>query len=441
MNILEIIEKKREKKELTKEEIEYFINGYVKEEIADYQIAALVMAIFLNGMTKQETTNLTIAMANSGEILDLSKLNKIIVDKHSTGGVGDKVSICLLPLVASIGVPVAKMSGRGLGFTGGTVDKMQSIPGYKTDIDINSFIQNVENIGISMISQTMNLAPADKKLYALRDSISCVESIPLIASSIMSKKIASGAEKIVLDVTVGKGAFMKNKEQAEELAKEMIEIGKLANKETICVLTNMDEPLGYTIGNNLEVIEAIEFLNGKMPEDLKKVVLELGSYMIKLAGLGDNLEENKIKMLDNIKNGKALKKFEEMVKNQGGDTEYLENTSKFPRAKYIEAIKAKQSGYIQEINAEEVGKVACNLGAGRIRKEDKIDNTVGVKLCKKVSYKVEVGEELAYIYANKIEKLQTAKKELEKIIKISNNKIEEKPTILEIYKYVVLQLM
>ena len=434
MNILEIIEKKREKKELTKEEIEYFINGYVKEEIADYQIAALVMAIFLNGMTKQETTNLTIAMANSGEILDLSKLNKIIVDKHSTGGVGDKVSICLLPLVASIGVPVAKMSGRGLGFTGGTVDKMQSIPGYKTDIDINSFIQNVENIGISMISQTMNLAPADKKLYALRDSISCVESIPLIASSIMSKKIASGAEKIVLDVTVGKGAFMKNKEQAEELAKEMIEIGKLANKETICVLTNMDEPLGYTIGNNLEVIEAIEFLNGKMPEDLKQVVLELGAYMIKLAGLGDNLEENKIKMLDNIKNGKALKKFEEMVKNQGGDTEYLENTSKFPRAKYIEAIKAKQSGYIQEINAEEVGKVACNLGAGRIRKEDKIDNTVGVKLCKKVSYKVEVGEELAYIYANKIEKLQTAKKELEKIIKISNNKIEEKPTILEIYK-------
>lgn len=434
MNILEIIEKKREKKELTKEEIEYCINGYVKEEIADYQIAALVMAIFLNGMTKQETTNLTIAMANSGEILDLSKLNKIIVDKHSTGGVGDKVSICLLPLVASIGVPVAKMSGRGLGFTGGTVDKMQSIPGYKTDIDINSFIKNVENVGISMISQTMNLAPADKKLYALRDSISCVESIPLIASSIMSKKIASGAEKIVLDVTVGKGAFMKNKEQAEELAKEMIEIGKLANKETICVLTNMDEPLGYTIGNNLEVIEAIEFLKGKMPEDLKKVVLELGSYMIKLAGLGDNLEENKIKMLDNIKNGKALKKFEEMVKNQGGDTEYLENTSKFPRAKYIEAIKAKQSGYIQEINAEEVGKVACNLGAGRIRKEDKIDNTVGVKLCKKVSYKVEVGEELAYIYANNIEKLQTAKKELEKIIKISNNKIEEKPTILEIYK-------
>ena len=267
MNILEIIEKKRDNKELTKEEIDFFVKGYTKEEIADYQAASLVMAIYLNGMTKQETTNLTLAMANSGEILDLSKLNKVIVDKHSTGGVGDKVSICLLPLVASLGVPVAKLSGRGLGFTGGTVDKMQSIPGYNTDIDMNSFVQNVENIGISMISQTMNLAPADKKLYALRDSISCVESIPLIASSIMSKKIASGAEKIVLDVTVGKGAFMKKMQDAEKLANEMIEIGKLANRETVCILTNMDEPLGYAVGNNLEVIEAIEFLeeiqNGK----------------------------------------------------------------------------------------------------------------------------------------------------------------------------------
>ena len=319
MNILEIIDKKKNKQELAKEEIEFFISAYVKEEIADYQAAALVMAIFLNGMTKEETTNLTIAMANSGEILDLSKLNKTIVDKHSTGGVGDKVSICLLPLVASLGVPVAKMSGRGLGFTGGTVDKMQSIPGYKTDIDIHNFIENVENIGISMISQTLNLAPADKKLYALRDSISCVESIPLIASSIMSKKIASGAEKIVLDVTVGNGAFMKNIEDAKMLANEMIEIGKLANRETVCILTNMDEPLGYMVGNNLEVIEAIQFLKGSMPEDLKQVVLELGSYMIKLAGLGNNLEENKLRMLEKINSGGAFNKFVEMVKNQYGD--------------------------------------------------------------------------------------------------------------------------
>ena len=235
MNILDIIEKKRDKKELSKEEIEYFIKGYTNNDIADYQAAALVMAIFLNGMTKRETTELTLAMAHSGEILDLSKLNEIIVDKHSTGGVGDKVSLILLPLVASLGVPVAKMSGRGLGFTGGTVDKLESIPGYRTDIDMNTFVENVEKIGISMISQTLNLAPADKKIYALRDSISCVESIPLIASSIMSKKIASGAEKIVLDVTVGSGAFMKDIESATNLANEMIEIGKLANRETICI--------------------------------------------------------------------------------------------------------------------------------------------------------------------------------------------------------------
>lgn len=434
MNILEIIEKKRDKKELTKEEIEYFVKGYVNEKIADYQAAALVMAIYLNGMTKQETTNLTLAMANSGEILDLSKLNKTIVDKHSTGGVGDKVSICLLPLVASLGCPVAKMSGRGLGFTGGTVDKMQSIPGYKTDIDMNNFVKNVENIGISMISQTMNLAPADKKLYALRDSISCVESIPLIASSIMSKKIASGADKIVLDVTVGNGAFMKNMQEAEKLANEMIEIGKLADRETVCILTNMNEPLGYAVGNNIEVIEAIEFLKGKMPEDLKKVVLELGSYMIKLAGLGDNLEENKMKMLENINNGKAFNKFVEMVKNQGGDISYLEDTEKFSKAKFIEPIKSKKQGYIQEINAEEVGKIACNLGAGRIRKEDKIDYTVGIKLCKKVSEKVSQGDDLAYIYANDVEKLQEAKQKLEKIIKIDKDKIEQEPTIFGICK-------
>lgn len=429
MNILEIIEKKRDKKELEKEEIEYFINGYTKGEIADYQAAALVMAIFLNGMTKEETANLTLAMANSGEILDLSKLNKTIVDKHSTGGVGDKVSICLLPLVASLGVPVAKMSGRGLGFTGGTVDKMQSIPGYKTEIDMNTFVKNVENVGISMISQTMNLAPADKKLYALRDSISCVESIPLIASSIMSKKIASGAEKIVIDVTVGKGAFMKNMQDAEKLANEMIEIGKLANRETVCILTNMNEPLGYAVGNNLEVIEAIDFLKGKMPEDLKEVVLELGSYMIKLAGLGDNLEENKLKMLENISNGKAFNKFAEMVKNQGGDVSYLEDTNKFVKAKYVEPIKTEKNGYIQEIDAEEVGKIACSLGAGRIRKEDKIDHTAGIKLCKKVSEKVSNGEDLAYIYSNDVEKLQIAKKKLAGVIRIDDKKIEQEPTI------------
>lgn len=431
MNILEIIEKKREKKELTKDEIEYFINGYVDGKIADYQAAALVMAIFLNGMTKQETTDLTIAMANSGEILDLSKLNKIIVDKHSTGGVGDKVSICLLPLVASLGVPVAKMSGRGLGFTGGTVDKMESIPGYKTSIDIDKFIENVQNIGISMISQTLNLAPADKKLYALRDSISCVESIPLIASSIMSKKIASGAEKIVLDVTVGKGAFMKNIEDAEKLANEMIEIGKLANREVVCVLTSMDEPLGKAVGNNLEIKEAIHFLKGDMPQDLKEVVLELGAYMIKLAGLGENLEENKKQMLENIQNGKAFNKLKQMVQNQGGDISYLENTDKFEKAQFTEEILASQNGYIQEINAEEIGKVACNLGAGRIKKEDNIDYAVGIELDKKVGTKVQKGEILGKIHANDTTKLELAKKQVNDIIKISPEYCKKIQTIIE----------
>lgn len=434
MNILEIIEKKREKQELTNDEIKYFVDAYVNEQIADYQAAALVMAIFLNGMSKRETTDLTLAMAHSGEILDLKSLNKIIVDKHSTGGVGDKVSICLLPLVASLGVPVAKMSGRGLGFTGGTVDKLESIPGYKTNIDINNFIKNVENIGISMISQTLNLAPADKKLYALRDSISCVESIPLIASSIMSKKIASGAEKIVLDVTVGSGAFMKNIKQAEELANEMIEIGKLANRETVCVLTNMDEPLGKAVGNNLEVIEAIKFLKGEMPEDLKAVVLELGAYMVKLAGLGDNLEENKNKLLENINNGKGYAKLLELVNNQGGDISYLENVNKFEKAKYIEPIVSQNTGFINEINAEDIGKVACGLGAGRIRKEDGIDYSVGIVLDKKVSDKVEQGEIIGYIYANNLQKLTIAKEQIKNIVKISSNQVKAKPIIFEIIK-------
>ena len=349
MSILDIIEKKRDKKELTKEEIEYFVKGYTDEFISDYQAAALIMAIFINGMSKKETTDLTLAMAHSGEILDLSKFNKVIVDKHSTGGVGDKVSLILLPLVASVGVPVAKMSGRGLGFTGGTVDKLESIPGYQTEVDIHNFVKNVENIGISMISQTLNLAPADKKIYALRDSISCVESIPLIASSIMSKKIASGAQKIVLDVTVGSGAFMEDLENAEKLSREMIEIGKLSNRETICVLTNMDEPLGYSVGNSLEVIEAVKFLKGEMIEDVRQVVLELGAYMLKLSGIGNDINKNKELLLENIQNGKGYNKFLELVKNQGGDISYIENTEKFAKAKYIEPIYSEKKGYLRKL--------------------------------------------------------------------------------------------
>ncbi len=418
MNILEIISKKRDKNELSKEEIEYFVKEYTNGNIADYQAAALVMAIYLNGMTEREITDLSIAMAYSGDVLDLSCLGENIVDKHSTGGVGDKVSIILLPIIASLGIPVAKMSGRGLGFTGGTVDKLESIPGYRTNIEIDEFINNVKKVGISMIGQTMNLAPADKKLYALRDTISCVENIPLIASSIMSKKIASGANKIVLDVTVGKGAFMKTKEDALKLSQMMIKIGELAGREVVCIQTKMDEPLGYAVGNILEVKEAVKFLKGYMPKDLKDVVFELGANMIKLAGKGDDLEKNKSVIQENIVNGKAFEKLVQMVKNQGGDVSYLNDLEKFEKPKYIISVKAEKSGVVKEVNAEEVGKLACMLGAGRIRKEDEIDYSAGIFVNKKVGDYVEIKEPLAFIYTNKEDKIEEAKEKILKIWKI-----------------------
>ena len=421
MNILEIIAKKRDARELSKEEIEYFIKGYTNGEIQDYQASALVMAIYINGMNDREITDLTLAMAYSGEVLDLSCFGENVVDKHSTGGVGDKVSIVLLPIISAMGIPVAKMSGRGLGFTGGTVDKMESIPGYQTNVGIDEFISNVKKIGISMIGQTMNLAPADKKIYALRDTISCVENIPLIASSIMSKKIASGANKIVIDVTVGKGAFMKTKGDAQKLAEQMIRIGNLAGREVRCVLTPMDEPLGYAVGNSLEVIEAINFLKGDMPKDLKEVVLELGANMLQLAGKGDNIEENKLKMLETIENSSAYNKLVEMVQNQGGDISYLEDTTKFEKSKYISAVVTEKIGKVQEINAEEIGKLACYLGAGRIKKEDKIDANVGIILNKKVGDEVLEGDFLAYICANDEIKLREAEDKLLEIYKIKND--------------------
>lgn len=418
MNILDIIAKKRDSKEISKEEIEYFVQEYTKGNIQDYQAAALIMAIHINGMNDREITDLTLAMAHSGDVLDLSRFGTNVVDKHSTGGVGDKVSIILLPLIASMGIPVAKMSGRGLGFTGGTTDKMESIPGYRTNVRIDEFIENVERIGISMIGQTMNLAPADKKIYALRDTISCVENIPLIASSIMSKKIASGANKIVLDVTVGKGAFMKTKEDAQKLAEQMVRIGNLAGREVRCVLTPMDQPLGFAVGNSLEVIEAINFLKGDMPKDLKEVVLELGANMIQLAGKGKNIEENRLRLLENIENGKAYEKFKEMVQNQGGDISYLEDTTKFEKSKYISAVVTEKVGTVKEINAEEIGKLACYLGAGRVKKEDNIEPNVGIILNKKIGDNVEEKDFLAYICANDEEKLKEAERRILDIFRI-----------------------
>ncbi len=419
MSILDIITKKRDKKNLTKEEIDFFIKGYTNNEITDYQAAALIMAIFINGMTDEELYNLTFSMANSGEILDLSEFGENVVDKHSTGGVGDKVSIVLLPIIASFGIPVAKMSGRGLGFTGGTVDKLESIPGYNTSISIEEFKQNVHKTGISMIGQTLNLAPADKKIYSLRDSISCVDDVSLIASSIMSKKIAAGANKIVLEVTYGKGAFMKNIEDARVLANKMETLGKYANLDVESVFTPMDEPLGYAIGNTLEIIEAINFLkNISIPDDLKNAVLEIGSKMIKLAGKGDDLEKIKNEIIEKIESGKAFDKFKEMVQTQGGDISYLEDVNKFEKAKYIIDIKADKSGTIKEINAENIGKLACYLGAGRIKKEDKIDMSVGIIIHKKVGEIINNGEILATIHLNDISKKDIAIETIKHIIKV-----------------------
>lgn len=434
MNIIEIITKKRDGKQLNKEEIEYFITGYTKGSITDYQAAALIMAVFLNGMNDEEITNLTLAMAHSGEMLDLSVFGKNVVDKHSTGGVGDKVTLILAPIIASFGIPVAKMSGRGLGFTGGTIDKLESIPGYCTDISVEEFIENVKNIGISLIGQTLNLAPADKKIYALRDTIACTESIPLIASSIMSKKIAAGANKVVLDVTCGSGAFMKNHEEARRLSETMNRIGKLAGKETVCIMTNMEEPLGYAVGNNLEVIEAISCLKGDFPEDVKEVVLELGAYMIKLAGLGENIEENKKKMLEKIQSGEAYQKFVELVQNQGGDITYLENTEKFEKAKYIIAVESPKEGYIASIDAKQVGVLSGKLGAGRVRKEDPIDETVGIILSKKTGEFTKKGEVIAYIHASDKQKGEEVKQELQNIYQIQEEKVEKPKVILDIIK-------
>ncbi len=430
MNIQEIIAKKRDGKELNKEDISYFVTKYTDGTITDYQAAALVMAIYINGMNKEETTYLTLEMAKSGDILDLSEISKNVIDKHSTGGVGDKITLVLTPIIASLGIPVAKMSGRGLGFTGGTVDKLESIPGYKTEISIDEFIEHVKKIGISLIGQTANLAPADKKIYALRDTISCVGSMPLIASSIMSKKIAAGANKIVLDVTVGSGAFMKNKEDAITLSNMMKDIGKLANRETVCVLTNMNEPVGYAIGNTLEIIETIECLKGDMPEDIKEIITTIGSYIIKLSGKSDDLEKNKKMILENIENGKAYNKFLELVQNQGGDVEYIKDIEKFEKAKYITPIISDKDGYVEELNAEKMGLISVALGAGRVKKEDDIDKAVGIILNKKISDKVQKGDILAYVHANDEEKGKEAVEKIKAVYKISEIEIEKEKIIL-----------
>ena len=410
MRMYDIIQHKRDNKELSGEEIQFFVEEYTAGNIPDYQAAALAMAIFFNGMTPEETAALTLAMAHSGDVMDLSPIKGVKVDKHSTGGVGDKTSLVLGPMVAALGVPVAKMSGRGLGHTGGTIDKLESFPGFQTGIPEQEFFDNVNRIGIAIAGQTGNLAPADKKLYALRDVTATVESIPLIASSIMSKKIAAGADVIVLDVKVGSGAFMKDEESAVKLADTMVRIGDNVGKKTMAVVSDMDEPLGYAVGNALEVKEAIDTLAGNGPQDLYELCLELGSHMVAGAGRAHNCEEAKEMLAGTIKDGSALRKLAELVEAQGGNPEAVYDTELLPKASIEYEYRADTEGYVSRIVCDIVGTSAMVLGGGRENKDSVIDLSVGIVLEAKKGAYVHKGDVLARFYANDENKLSDAVK-------------------------------
>jgi pyrimidine-nucleoside phosphorylase len=425
MRMVDIIAKKRDGKELTTEEIKFFINGYTDGSIPDYQVSALAMAIFFKDMTDRERADLTMAMVESGETIDLSAIEGIKVDKHSTGGVGDTTTLVLGPLVAALDVPVAKMSGRGLGHTGGTIDKLEAVEGFHVEITKEQFIDIVNRDKVAVIGQTGNLTPADKKIYALRDVTGTVNSIPLIASSIMSKKIAAGADAIVLDVKTGAGAFMKTEEDAKELAHAMVRIGNNVGRQTMAVISDMSQPLGFAIGNALEVKEAIDTLKGEGPEDLTELVLVLGSQMVVLAKKANTLEEAREMLIEVMKNGKAIEKFKEFLSNQGGDSSIVDNPEKMPQAKYVIDVPAKTSGVISNIVADEIGIAAMLLGAGRATKEDEIDLAVGLMLCKKVGDAVKEGEPFVTIYANR-ENVEDVKAKIYENISIAETAVAPK---------------
>lgn len=399
--MVDVIEKKRDGKALTQEEIEFFINGYTKGDIPDYQASSLAMAIYFQDMNEEERANLTMAMVNSGDVIDLSLINGIKVDKHSTGGVGDTTTLVLAPLVAAVGVPVAKMSGRGLGHTGGTIDKLESIKGFHVEISEDEFVKLVNENQVAVIGQSGNLTPADKKLYALRDVTGTVNSIPLIASSIMSKKIAAGADAIVLDVKTGNGAFMKTLEDAENLAHAMVSIGNNVGRNTMAIISDMSQPLGRAIGNALELKEAIDTLKGEGPEDLTELVLTLGSQMVVLAKQAKTLDEARQLLLNAIKDGSALAKFKVFLEQQGGDATVVDDPDKLPTAQYKIEYKAKSNGVVSELIANEIGVASMMLGAGRQTKEDEIDLSVGIVLHKKVGDTVQIGEPLLTIHSNR----------------------------------------
>ncbi|MCG7331507.1 pyrimidine-nucleoside phosphorylase [Salinicoccus roseus] len=433
MRMVDIIAKKRDGGELSKEEIEHFINGYTDGDIPDYQVSSLLMSIFFNDMSQEERANLTMAMVKSGDEIDLSAIEGVKVDKHSTGGVGDTTTLVLAPLVAALDVPVAKMSGRGLGHTGGTIDKLEAVDGFHVEITEQEFTDIVNRDKVAVIGQSGNLTPADKKLYALRDVTATVNSIPLIASSIMSKKIAAGADAIVLDVKTGDGAFMKNEEDAVELARAMVSIGNNVGRNTMAIISSMSEPLGYAIGNALEVKEAIDTLKGEGPEDLTALCLELGAQMAVLGGAAASLDEAKEKLRAVIDNGEALEKFKVFLKNQGGDASVVDDVSKLPQAKFQFEVKAEESGFVEEIAAEELGIASAMLGAGRQTKEDEIDLAVGLVLKKKVGDRVEQGDTLGVIHSNSEDI-----KEVEQKI-LDNYRIGSRENKIELIKQVITE--
>lgn len=431
MHMLDLIDKKKKGKRLSKEEIYYIVQGYTEGKIPDYQISALLMAIYFQGMDAEETRMLTMAMVESGDQVDLSGIKGIKVDKHSTGGVGDKVSLVVIPLVASLGIPVAKMSGRGLGHTGGTIDKLESIEGFDIGLSMEKFMENVNTYKMAIVGQTGDLTPADKKLYALRDVTATVDSIPLIASSIMSKKIASGSDAIVLDVKVGNGAFMKTLDDARALAKAMVSIGEGLGRKTVAVLTNMNEPLGNEVGNANEVREAIRTLKGEGAQDLVNVSVTIAGHMAVLGGAFASIEEAEIAIRENMKNGKALEMLKTLVKIQGGNPAQIENPELLPTAKISVPVIAKENGFIHEIKAEEIGTAAMLLGAGRETKEDIIDYAAGITLLKKVGDEVKEGEVLCTLRTNR-ENYQDAYDKAQEAYDLSLEKPEHIPFILDV---------
>ena len=424
MNTVDIIAVKRDGGSLTDEEISYLVEGYTRGDIPDYQMAAFLMAVYINGMDRRETVSLTRAMEASGDTVDLSGINGIKVDKHSTGGVGDKTTMIVGPLAAACGVPVAKMSGRGLGFTGGTVDKLESIPGFRTSVEEDEFIKQVNDIGIALIGQTGQIAPADKKIYALRDVTATVGDLSLITSSVMSKKLAAGTDAIVLDVKCGSGAFMKTLEEAAELAELMVDIGNSAGKRTVAMITDMQQPLGNAVGNALEVVEAVDVLSNRGPDDITELSVKLAGMMIYLGGRADSPDSGESAARQALADGRALAKFRELIEAQGGDPRIADDTSLLPQAEMSLELKARKSGYIAEIDAMKIGQASQHTGAGREKKEDEIDLSAGIVLCAKIGDRTEKGDCLCRIYGNDEKKLKAALEELEGAVRIEDEKTE-----------------